>query len=301
MKKLNLSLFAIVFCIFFTGKVVAQSDKVSINIIPKPNQTSRWTVTQEIVIDITFEGELPEPLAAMKTMRIEMKSALGMTQKNGSLDDKGRLEAEIIFDQVSSEMTMNGIPFPLEEKIKKFIGRKGKVIYDSKGEIIDYKVSDDPGSALEIFEQMMQSIDRNLPEGPTSLGIGETTVIPMNMDLPIPRLSAAPIKIEGQAKIKLVALDNEADGRIAKFDDTAEAKFINTTEMDLSSGKKAMNIDLKMNSSGTSQFNLDKGLLKLSEEKIAIDGKIAASPNTRDAQLPDIVLKVTMKNTVRQN
>jgi hypothetical protein len=57
MKKLSLSLLAILFCNFFMGDVIAQSDKISLPIAPKPNQTSRHTMTQEIAIDITFDGQ----------------------------------------------------------------------------------------------------------------------------------------------------------------------------------------------------------------------------------------------------
>jgi hypothetical protein len=68
MKKLSLSLLAILFCNFFTGNVIAQSDKVSLLITPKPNQTSRYTMTQEIVMDLNLDAEVPEQLAARKTM-----------------------------------------------------------------------------------------------------------------------------------------------------------------------------------------------------------------------------------------
>jgi hypothetical protein len=293
MKKFSLSLLAVLFCNFFTGNVIAQSDKISLLIAPRPNQTSRHTMTQEMVMDITFEGEVPEPLAAMKTMKMEMKSVLGMVQKNGPVDKDGRLEAEITFDQASSEMTMGGNPAPFGEGAKKFIGKKVKIIFDSKGEIIDFSFPDDMSTTREVLKQMLQSVYGNWPKEP--MGIGETAILPLNMDFPIPVPGAAPIKFDGQVKTKLVSLDTGTDGRIAKFDQTTEAKVINSMNLDSSSGKFAMNIDLKLNGGGTSQIILDKGLVKASEMKMTLEGKIDF---TTDIPLPDILMKGTIKMTV---
>ncbi len=292
MKKLSLSLFAILFCNFFTGNVLAQSDKVSLLIAPRPNQTSRNTMTQEMVMEITFDGEVPEPLAAMKTMKIEMKSVLGMVQKIGPVDKDGRIEAEITFDQASSEMTMGGNSLPLDG-MDKFIGKKSKIIYDSKGEAIDFIIPDDVSIPRESLKKMMQSIYGNWPKEPMS--IGETAILPLNMDFPIPLPGAPPIKFDGQVKTKLVALDNAAEGRIAKLDQTTEAKIINTMNLDSPSGKLAMNIDLKMSGGGISQIIVDKGLVKASEMKLTIDGKIGI---TTDSQIPDMLVKGTIKITV---
>jgi hypothetical protein len=293
MKKLSLSLFAILFCNFFTGDVVAQSDKVSFLTTPKPNQTSRHTVTHEMEMGITFDGEVPESLAAMKTMKMEMKSVLGVVQKTGPLDKDGRLEAEITFDQASAEMTMGGNPIPFGEEIRKFIGKKSKIIFDSKGKVIDFGFSEDMSAMQGAVKQMLQSIYENVPEEP--LSIGETAIVPLNMDFPIPLPGAAPIKFDGQVKTKLVALDTTTEGRIAKFDQTTEAKLHNTMNLDSPSGKFAMNIDIKLNGGGTSQIIIDKGLVKASEMKMTIDGRIGI---TADFQLPDMLVKGTVKFTV---
>jgi hypothetical protein len=292
MMKLSLILFAILFCNVFTGNVIAQSDKVSLLIPPRPNQTSRHTMTQEMVMEITFDGEVPEAFAANKTMKMEMKSVLGMVQKNGPVDKDGRIEAEITVDQASSEMTMGGNPLPLEG-MNKFIGKKSKIIYDSKGEAIDFNLPDDVSIPREALKKMLQSIYGNLPKEPMS--IGEIAILPLNMDFPIPLPGAAPIKFEGQVKTKLVALDNAADGRIAKLDQTTEAKIINTMNLDSPSGKLSMNIDLKLSGGGISQIIVDRGLVKTSETMMTIDGKIGMS---RESQLPEILVKGTIKVTV---
>jgi hypothetical protein len=290
MKRLSLSLFAILFCNFFAGNVTAQSDKVSLPIAPKPNQTSRHTMTQEAAIDVTFDGEVPAPLAAMKMMKMEMKSVLGMVQKTGTVDKDGRLEAEITFDQASTEMTMGGNPVPAGEGMSKFIGKKAKVVFDSKGEPIDFSFPDDMGVSREILKQMLQSIYKAAPAEP--LSIGETAIMPLNMNFPLPMPGAAPLKFDGQVKTKLVALDTTTEGRIAKFDQTTEAKILNTMNLDSPSGKFAMNIDIKLNGGGTSQIIVDKGLVKASETNMTIDGKIGI---TTDFQLPNMLVKGTIK------
>jgi hypothetical protein len=293
MKKLSLGLSAIVICYLFTINAIAQSDKLSLLIAPKPNQTSRQTTTQEIVMDISFDGEVPEQLAAMKAMKIEVKSVVGMVLKTGPLDKDGRLEAEISFDQADTEMTMGGNPLPGGGMTKNIIGKKIKIILDSKGTLVDLSTPDDLAASRDMIKQMLQSLYGNLPKEP--IGIGETAILPFNLDYPLPLPGAPPMKFDGQVKTKLLALEPDADGRIAKFEQTIYAKILNNINLDSPSGKFAMNLDLKLNGGGISQFNVDKGLEKASEMNLNLDGRIGIKI---DPQLPDMLFKGTIKISV---
>jgi hypothetical protein len=293
MKKLSLSLLAILFCNFFTGNVIAQSDKVSFRIVPKPNHTSQYTLTQEMVMEGTFVGEVPGPFGLTNTVKMEVKLVMGLINKTGSIDKDGRLEAEIAFDQVNTEMTINGSQHPFGEHMKKFIGKKTKIIIDRKGELLDFSLPDDSSIPYEALGMMLQTIYGNRPFEP--LSIGETAILPLNMDFPVPVPLSPLIKLDSKVKTKLVSLGTGTNGRVAKFDHTTEAKIINTIELDWPSGKVPMNIDLNMNGSGTTQFILDTGLVKASEIKMTLDGKIVI---TTDLQLPEMLTKGTIKATV---
>jgi hypothetical protein len=188
---------------------------------------------------------------------------------------------------------MNGDPVPLGQDMGQFIGKTFRVIYDAKGEVLDFTPSGNLGIPVESFKQMLQSLYGAVPKG--QMSVGETATLPFNMDLPLPILGAGPLKIEGEVKPKLVALVNEGDGRIAKFDQITEGRLINTTELTLPSGKVAMSLDFKINGNGTSLLNVDKGTVKTSETKINIDGKMSMPGATAATQMPNMTIKGTIK------
>jgi hypothetical protein len=72
----------------------------------------------------------------------------------------------------------------------------------------------------------------------------------------------------------------------------ANAKLLTTMNLDSPAGKYEAEIDIKLNGSGASQIIVDNGLVKASELKLTIDGKIGI---TADYQLPKMLLKGTIK------
>jgi hypothetical protein len=293
MRKLGLTSAAIACCALLAGHVAAQSDKVPIRIVPQPNQTTRLTLTQEGDVDITPEGGIPGSPAATQTMKMTIKSTIGVVLKNGPADSQGRIVAELTYEDARFEMAVNGNTIPFGEAAKTVIGKKFTITFDREGEILDVNAPGDLTDMTKSFKQIQQLMYGNVPKG--ELSIGETVVIPQAMDVPLPLPGAGPLKTQGDVKSKLVAIVNEADGRIAKFDYTSETKVANTTEVNSASGNATMSIDVKMSGNGTSQFNLTKGLLKTSEMKMNLDGKISASDPTTNLQTSNMTVKGTMK------
>ncbi|MBO0801121.1 MAG: hypothetical protein J2P31_20070 [Blastocatellia bacterium] len=299
MKKLGLSLLAFGLFYFSAGNAFAQADKVPLPFVPKPNQTSRRTMTQEMVMNMTFDGELPEALASLKTLNREMKmkSVMGIIQKNGPMDKDGRLEVEISFDQADIETSMNGSPLPARgDKTKTLVGKKFKIVVNGKGEVLDFSFPDGV-RGVEIVKQLIKYFNGNYPKEPMS--IGQTAIIPYNLDFPLPWPGVAPMKFDGQVKTKLVAVDGGVDDRIAKFEQAIDAKIINNMNVDLPSGngKFTMNTDIKMIANGGSQVYVDRGLVKYSEMNMVIDGKIGIKS---EFQLPDILIKGTFKVSIAE-
>ena len=58
--------------------VIAQSEKVSIRMSPRPDQSTRMTMTQEMVIDISVDNAAAVP--GLTPMRMSMTSTMGLTQ-----------------------------------------------------------------------------------------------------------------------------------------------------------------------------------------------------------------------------
>ena len=68
----------------------AQADKVTLNLTPKPNQTSHLRLTQEMDFDVSFEGNVPSELAAMGPMKIVGKFITAFSRKAGQPDAMAR-------------------------------------------------------------------------------------------------------------------------------------------------------------------------------------------------------------------
>src|SRR5262249_39288187 len=101
----------------------AQSEKVTLKMIPEPNQTIRMKMAQDVEIEMSFEGapsaeNLPGP------MKMVAKTVFAITQKVGAPDKQGNFVSEMTYDEFSSEMTMNGQPMQVGDTGGKFIGKK---------------------------------------------------------------------------------------------------------------------------------------------------------------------------------
>lgn len=86
----------------------AAQEKISLRMVPKQNQSSKISMTSEFDLEMTFEGDIPPELAALNPMKMFMKSVSSFTQKTGPLNKEGLLELELLFDDSTIEMTMNG-------------------------------------------------------------------------------------------------------------------------------------------------------------------------------------------------
>src|SRR5262245_11986216 len=286
--------FCSLLCILLADQVIAQSDKISIRFVPVPNQTIRFTITSEGEMEISYPVNAPG--SEIKPMKMTIKSVLGLSQKTGEFDAQGRIEADLTYEIGESQFLMDGSPFPLDESGKKLIGKKFKAIYNRKGELLDLKVPDDMGISSEIIKKTMQSFYASMPQEP--IGIGETATSPASLDFSIPGFGEGSMKIQGETRTKLTAIEKEANGRIAKFGIITDMKLAKTIEMELPTGKLTMNLDGKISGTGTARVNLDRGVPMQSDTLMNIDAKTTMPTQTGDLQMPSMSLKGAMKVTI---
>src|SRR5262249_40667897 len=154
----------------------------------QPNQTIRVRTVQENEVEVSFEAAVPVA-APSNPMKLTTKTIFGMTQKFGAATKEGNIEAEIVYDEISSETTMNGQVMPSNSIARSFIDKKLVVTFDKQGNVLDVKVPPDLGVPQEAFKQMLESMYRNLPA--LSIGIGETVTVPLDFTLPLPIPGAA--------------------------------------------------------------------------------------------------------------
>src|SRR5262245_13616828 len=156
-------------CLIWTSGY-AQSERVTLRMAPQPNQTIRVRTVQENEVEVSFEAAVPEA-APSNPMKLTTKTIFGMTQKFGAATKEGNIEAEIVYDEISSEATMNGQVMPSNSIARSFIDKKLVVTFDKQGNVLDVKVPPDLGVPQEAFKQMLESMYRNLPA--LSIGVGE--------------------------------------------------------------------------------------------------------------------------------
>lgn len=274
--------------------VIAQSEKVSIRMSPRPDQSTRMTMTQEMVIDMSFDSAAAVP--GLTPMRMLMTSTMGLTQKTGALKPDGTLDAELTYDQIRAEMTMNGQPIPAGDVNNQLVGKPVILTYNRNGEMVNIKgLPAVPGLTDETFKQMMGSFYGNLPA--VALSVGETTTTPMDFGLPLPLPGAGPMKMTGETRMKLVSIDKDARGRSATFDSALDGKMV--MELGSPDGKARMAMNFSMDGRGTMVMDLDRGVLRSGLTTSTLVGKMdmpagAAAP----AGLPGMNMIATIKVTI---
>ncbi|HEU0183962.1 MAG TPA: hypothetical protein VFS27_01510 [Blastocatellia bacterium] len=298
MKRLDHRSLGIALCLalFAAMTSFAQSEKVAIRMVPEPNQTVRMRTVQEMEFDITFEGEgaagdtLPPP------MKMQARSVFALTQKVGAPDKEGNITSELFYDEVSSEMTMNGQPMRLGDADNKFIGKKVVTTFNKRGEIVDFKIPPDLGLSEEAFKKILKSFYGDLSQ--TAIGVGEVATTPLDFTVPLPVPGAPPLKVDGQIKYTLASIEKGETGRVAKFNQAIEGKMDATdVNVSLPTGKAIMNANFKVSGGGDMVMNVEKGLLKSSDSKITFGGKMKMISESGAAKLPAMNMQGTMKTT----
>jgi hypothetical protein len=264
--------------------------------IPEPNQTVRMRMVQDMEIDISFEGDSPAADALPGPMKMTAKTVLALTQKVPAPDKEGNVTTEMTYDEIRSETMMNGQPVQSDDTISQLIGKKIMAKFNKQGEIVEIKIPPDLGLPEETFKQMMNSLYGNLPRTP--IGVGEFATSPLDFTLPLPVPGAPPLKMDGQIKFKLISVEKNATGRIAKLDQTVDGKAVSELEVPTPTGRGKMNVDFKLNGMGDLVMNVDKGLLMSSESKATFIGKIKLTGESSETKLPTINLQGTMKIAV---
>src|SRR5262245_43841167 len=264
--------------------------------VPEPNQTVRMRAVQDMELNMSFESETPQEGSLPEPVKMVARAVFAITQKVGAPDKEGNISAEVTYDEVNSEMMMNGQPMEIGDKVDKFIGKKIMMTFNSRGEMIDLKIPPDLGLPEEAFKQLLKSFYGNLPQTP--IGVGEVATAPLDFTIPLPVPGAPPLKIDGQIKSTLVSVEKDTTGRIAKFDQTVYGKMVSDLEVHGTNGQIKMSLDFRLNGGGGMVMNVDKGVLRSSDSKATFGGKLKMAGESSETKLPTINIQGTMKVTV---
>lgn len=302
MKRISLFLLPMAFVSLVLASMTTfaqteKPEKVSLRLAPKPDQTAKLRMVSEIDLEMSFDGVAGSDQPALPMMKMQMKSVTAFTQKTGSLDKQNRFEMELVYDDVSAEMMMNGNAIPVGDEMTKLKGQKIKVTMDQSGDIFDVQAPKETQMDAATFKELLKSLYGALPTEP--MAVGETATVPLTMALPLPLPgSNGPLNLQGSSKIKLLAIEKDGTNRLAKLDTISEARLTSVMDFPGANGPAKVKLDFSMTGGGPSSVNLDKGLVKTNDVIMTLQGKMTPAPESADAKLPAMALKGTVKTIV---
>lgn len=296
--EFSLCRMVICWCLSFVT-VFAQADRISFNVMPKPGQVVHLKMSQEMDFEITFDGDPASPLAGMGPMKVTGTSGFAVTQKIGQPNDAGQITSELIYDEVTADMRMNGTALPMDGAMNKFVGKKMSLVRDREGNITDVRLPQDMGISAEAITQMMKNLSANIPKAP--LAVGETATMPLDMALPIPVPGVGPLKLEGSNRVRLLAIEKDGNDRLAKFENTTEGKMNSSADIKSPQGGLKMNIEMSLSGSGPMVLNVDKAFVKSSDIQTKFEAVIKMAGERADVRMPNIKISGTMRIKIAGN
>ncbi len=228
----------------------AQPERVSIRTAPVPGLTSRMSITQELQFDISAAA-LPAPMAMQGTV------LLRFTQRTGSPDSLGVISAELTYDTMAVNMSMNGVAMPQSTSLT---GKAMVVKFDSAGTLLGVEVPADLEPLAGNIRQILASTLGNLPRNP--IGVGDSTTVPLRTPLPFNAFGTsgaeAPV-LEGTVTYRATRLIREGSDPILTLDQVVAGTMKRPVEMP---GLGTAQVDLRMEGTGTLVVNASNGLVR---------------------------------------
>jgi hypothetical protein len=272
-----------------------QTEKITIRRAPEPNQTVRMRMAQHVEMDMTLEGNTAALGGVPTSQKMAMKSTSLISQKTGPLSPEGNVQTQVTVEESHSESTMNGQPGAGDAATRRLVGKTIVLTIDKTGKTIDMKIPPDMGLPTEAFTQLMKSVSSGLPSEP--MAVGDIVTTPLDLPIPLPVSNGTPAKMNGQAQYKLVSIEKEATGRVARFEVIMNGTLASDSAVSVPNGRIDMNMDLTLSGAGIVLQDLDRGLTRSSETKATYGGRIKMVAPGAPA-LPTMNVKVTMMQTM---
>ena len=129
------------------------------------------------------------------------------------------------------------------------------------------------------------------------MGVGEVATTPLSLTLPLPLPSGAPLKMTGERRSKLVAVDNDAGARVARLEVALDGKMSGDVTPD---AKSKIRFDFLLTGGGSTVMDLDKGVIRTSVTTSTINGTIEMAGATPGPVAP-MRMRATTTVTIAGN
>lgn len=249
------------------------SEKITISGAPAPNQTIHFHIEQDMDMEFVIARTPADPSAGGTPTRMGGRTLIESTLSVGAPDAQGRIVANLVYDSITANMNVNGSPMPVGDAVAPLQGQTLTATYDARGTLIDAKGPESLAASGVNFKDLLMTLAGHMPA--SRLGIGETAAIPLDIPFPLPMPGAQAAHLTGQGVYKLTAITRDGAARIADLDFQIDTKM--TTEMPVGAGP-SMTMDVRMNGGGPCQWNVERGYMKRSDQKMTFEGTFSGGP-----------------------
>jgi hypothetical protein len=252
-----------------TGVVSAQSERITIRLMPQPNQVVRFHTVQEVRFALPSPGtpaNTTSPSSGAVAATIDAVHTLSV----GAPDSQGHAEAQFAFEQFMMSMSLNGQPMPLPLPMDSILRHLFTATLDRDGRIIDVKGADESAGIIATIKPMLTGALNGPPS--VTLAPGETATVPLSAELALPLPgNANPMGLTGEMKYTLVSVEAGSAGRVAHLTTTFTGHVVG---QDIPTPAGMLSMEMAMTGDGTLDVNTDRGIVSLRKQRQAIDIQI---------------------------
>ena len=297
---MKLQLLAIASFLLPSALLTAQAERITIRMTPAPNQTLHVRTTMELTMSMA-----PDPAAAdalpIPPMTTGMTTIAENTSTVSPTNDQGHYQARVVCDSASFTATMNGQPTPIPSPVAQVVGQVVTFFYDDQGKVIDVTTESSPtdsrlrgaltaNAAAAPLKQMLTGALAAAP--PMALSVGETATVPTQLNLPLAAGAAdTAMSMSGETRYTLTSVTFDGADRIAHLAMTMTGALNHGIPAGGDGSKIA--VDTRMTSEGTSDVNVDRGIVLHNEQRMTIDGSMRFELG--NAPTPPMRIHATMK------
>ena len=246
----------------------AQTKKVPVGGRPTPGQTLRLNIVQDA--DLTMKPSEAAAGASMPEMHLLAKTSTVVSQKVGTPDEKGALQVDMTYEEITQDMSLNGKPAPPEaaEAALKIKGKTLSMSLDANGELLGVTPPPDFPMAPEMIKEMLKQALGLMPR--QELAVGETVTSPFAMNMPLPMPGEAP-QLKGELKSTLTGLSGAPGNEIAALQQVVTAAVDTTIA---GPGGNQIAIKMTVTGNGTADWDVKASLVKASKMTTKIIGTL---------------------------
>src|SRR4029453_14800678 len=162
-------------------------------------------------------------------MHVKAKTTTVVVQSVGAPDEKGALQVDMTYEDITQSVTVNDQPAPPEaaEAANKIKGKTLSMIVDANGEVTDVSSPPDfPMPAAMMRDMLKQALGLMARQ---ELAVGETVSAPFAMALAMPLpMPGEPPQLKGELKSTLTGVSGPAGGEIAALEQVVTAGVART-------------------------------------------------------------------------